>query len=438
MLLKIIIVVVLVGANAFFVAAEFALVKLRSRDVKTLVRNGNAAAKRVDMITSHLDSYLSSCQLGITLASLGLGWVGEPIVARLMEPLFIFFGISVDMVHFAAVPIAFVLITFLHITLGEQVPKMLAIKRFQATSLAVSLPLVYFTRIFKPFIWVLNSSSNQILRLFGIRAGGGHGEVPTEEELRELMLDSATVGALTRRERILLENVLDLDDKIARRFMVPRNRVFYINKNTSIEDQLNLVAKSAHSRFPLCDGDLDNIIGMIHTKDIFKAVTLDEQLTSLTEIARQPTYLPETISLDVLLRGFQENHALMSILVDEYGNTSGIITLEDVVEELVGPILDEFDVEPPLIVKIGPGKYEVDAVTPIEDVIKTCQIADVDTQSDTIGGLMIEMLGHIPAVNEKVDLEGHKITVLVAEPTRIRRVLIEKVLQEGQEVQKAS
>lgn len=427
MIWKITLVIFLVGANAFFVAAEFALVKLSGREVKSLVRNGIPGGKRVASIIEHLDSYLSACQLGITLASLGLGWVGEPIVARLLEPMFIFLGISVDMVHFAAVPIAFVLITFLHITLGEQVPKMLAIQRYQATSLFVSLPLITFTKLLKPFIWGLNTSSNKILRLFGIHSGSEHSEVPTEEELRELMIDSATMGSMTRRERFLLENVLDLDDKVARRYMVPRNQVLYVDKNDAIEEQLKVVAESAHSRFPLCNKGLDQVEGMIHAKDIFKAQILNKNLSSLSEIARRPTFLPETISLDVLLREFQENHTLMAILVDEYGVTSGVITLENVVEELVGPILDEFDTEPPLIVKIGPNKYEINAICTLEEVTDTCKIALDDSTFDTIGGLLIEKLGHIPEVNEKVTLGQHEFTVLEAEPSRIRRVLLEKL-----------
>ncbi len=427
MIWKIASVFFLVGANAFFVAAEFALVKLNSRDIKTLVRNGVPGAKRVASITEHLDSYLSGCQLGITLASLGLGWVGEPVVARLLEPMFVFFGISVDMVHFAAVPIAFILITFLHITLGEQVPKMLAIQRYQSTSTFVSLPLIWFTKLLKPFIWGLNTSSNKILRLFGVKSDGGHGAIPTEEELRELMLDSVTMGSLTRRERVLLENVLDLDDKIARRYMVPRNQVVYVDKNDPIEEQLKVVVESSHSRLPLCDGGLDHVVGMVHAKDIIKTLLHRQPPDSLLDLARRPTFLPETITLDVLLRKFQENHTLMAILVDEYGVGSGIITLENVVEELVGPILDEFDTEPPLIVKSGPNKFEIDAICPVEEVVETCQITLDETEFDTIGGLLIEKFDHIPEVNEKITIDQHTFTILEAEPARIRRVLLEKM-----------
>lgn len=432
MLAKAVLVLLLVAANGFFVAAEFALVKVRLSEIRILAQTGSRTARMVERIMGRLDAYLSACQLGITLASLGLGWVGEPLVARTLEPIFAALGIPESKVHFVAFPIAFALITFLHITAGEQAPKILAIQKYTPTARTVSFPLYFFYKIFQPFIWFLNAASNRMLRMIGIHLDTAHGSILTEDELRQVLLDSVAGGHLTRRERLIIENVLDLEEKTARRYMVPRNQIVYLNRKDTMVEKLRKAAASGRTRLPLCEGDLEHIIGIVHVKDIFQAMASGEELTALVGVTRKALFLPELITLDALLREFQKGKTPLAMLVDEYGVVSGMITLEDVLEELVGPIQDEFDSEPPLIVKKGPNRFEVEAICPIDEVAKQCGMElPEEVRSDTVGGLVTDLLGHIPEVGEKVHVGRHTIVVLAAQPTRVQRVLINGAVPES-------
>ena len=430
---KISLVLILVAANGFFVAAEFALVKLRLQEIKLLARKGSRTAQIAENIMIHLDAYLSACQLGITLASLGLGWLGEPLVATLIEPLFQFFGIPTEHVHFVAFPVAFLIITLLHITAGEQVPKILAIQKYKSTALAIALPLSIFYRIFQPLIWVVNTISNMMLKALGVGIVSEHQSAHTEEELRAILLESAAGGHLTRRERLVIENVLDLENKMARRYMLPRNQIAFLDKNDSIEEKLRKASESDHTRLPLCDGDLDHIIGIVHVKDVFRAMANKPKLTALVDLARKPTYRPETVTLDVLLKDFQKNHTILTLLVDEYGVVSGMLTLENVIEQLVGPIQDEFDEEAPLIEEKGPDQFQIDATCPVEEVMDQLMIDLPETDASTLGGLVIEQIGRIPDVDENLTLGPHEITILKAEPTRIQSILLTRGISEEQE-----
>jgi CBS domain containing-hemolysin-like protein len=425
-------VLLLVAANGFFVAAEFALVKLRLSEVRASAAAGSRSARLVESIVGRLDAYLSACQLGITLASLGLGWVGEPLVARSLEPLFHTLGIPAHKTHYVAFPLAFGLITFLHITAGEQVPKILAIRRHRSTSFAVSVPLAIFYRIFMPFIWILNSSSNLMLRGLGIRPTPEHGVSPSEDELRLLLVDSARSGHVTVRERLIMENVLDLEEKTARSCMLPRDRIAFIDRSDPIDKQLATAAESGYSRLPLCDEDLENIVGIIHLKDLFRAVGSGDKIEDLTPLARDVMFYPETLPLDRLLRELQQRHTMMAVLVDEYGIVSGIITLEMVLEELVGPIQDEFDSEPPLIVRKGPDVFEIDARCGLNEAKNWLALKLSGAGSDTIGGAVIDRFGYIPRVGEETTVGHHKITVLEADARRVRRLLVRKTEPSGE------
>jgi CBS domain containing-hemolysin-like protein len=429
-LLNIALVLLLVFINGFFVAAEFSLVKLRSSEVKLMVRTGSKTAKIVERLINRLDSYLSACQLGITLASLALGWVGEPLVARMLLPAFHLLAIPEKSVHLFAFPIAFVIITFLHITLGEQVPKILSIRKHRAVSLAVSIPLVVFHAVFKPFIWALNASSNAMLRVIGIRPGGEHGETPNEEELRQILYQSAELGYLKPRERFVMENLLDMEDKLARSYMVPRNHVVFINREDSMEDKLRLAAKSGHTRFPLCEGDLDHTVGILHIKDIFQLMTEEEPIEKLLTLTRKPLFFPETMRLDSLLIALQKKRTMMAMLVDEFGTFSGLITMENILEELVGSIEDEFDNEQPLFIKRGSDVYDVDALCPKETIVQLLKIDFPESRADTIGGVIMDLMGEIPEKGDKIEFSGHEVTITAAEPTRIMRMTIKKLKQE--------
>lgn len=428
MLWQILLVLALVGANGFFVAAEFGLVKVRMTEIEALASAESKSTVRARHILEHLDSYLSACQLGITLASLGLGWAGEPVVARLLEPVFKGLGLPADMVHYFAFPLAFMTITFLHLTVGEQAPKIGAIQKARATTLLVAYPLTVFYTVFKPFIWLINVSSNGMLRIVGLKQVSDHDQEITEDEVRTILTQSAAMGHLQAREMQIMESVLDLEDKIARRHMVPRHQIVYLDTRDSMREKLGIASRSGHSRIPLCEGGLEEIIGIVHVKDVFNAMTLGGELESLRQVAREPLFLPETIRLDSLLKKFQKSQTHLAILVDEYGAVSGMITLENVIEEMVGPIEDEFDAETPLVLKKGEGRFEVDALCPLDEFRDKCGV-DVQekTRVDTVGGMLGEALLHIPRVGEELVVGQYRITVIDSEPRRVKRVLVEQI-----------
>lgn len=430
--LELIFVFFLVLANGFFVAAEFALVKVRLSQIEHLAREGSFAARVARRVLSRLDAYLSACQLGITLASLGLGWVGEDVGKKMLHPALTALGFA-DAAQYLALPLAFVLITFLHISLGEQAPKILAIRAAQPTALVVSLPLTVFYKVLWPLIWVLHTASNLMLRLIGVRAVPPNEQMPTEEELRLILAESAAGGELSRRERLMMENVLDLEDKVTRQVMVPRRDIVFLSTRRSPQENLNVISESQYTRFPLCDGDLDRVIGMVHTKDVLGAIASGQPLPALTRLGRKLPFFPETMRLDVLLREFQRNRTHVAMVVDEYGTVSGMVTFEDVLEELVGPIQDEFDRELPMIIRRNNGRFLVDALCPLDDLVEACRMELPEVSSDTTGGLIVELLGHIPLPGEKVRLGRHELTVLDAEPTRVRRVEVQEIAGEDGE-----
>lgn len=428
--LEFIFVLLLVFANGFFVAAEFALVKVRLSQIEQLARQGSFTAKVTRRILHQIDAYLSACQLGITLASLGLGWMGESLGVKLLHPLLTAVGLP-GAAEYVALPLSFVVITFLHIALGEQAPKVMAIRAARPTALIVSVPLVAFYKVLWPFIWVLHEASNLLLRIVGVRAPTPGEQMPTEEELRLILSESAAGGQLSRRERLMMENVLDLEDKVTRQVMVPRRDIVSLNTRRTIQENLQVISESQYTRFPLCDGDLDRVVGMVHTKDVLGAISSGTPLTSLTRLARKIPVFPETMRLDVLLREFQRNRTHVAMVVDEYGTVSGMVTFENVLEELVGPIQDEFDRELPMIIRRNNGRFLVDALCPLDDLVDACHLdLPEGITSDTTGGLIVELLGHIPEAGEKLRLGRYEVTVLDAEPTRVRRVEVQEVESE--------
>ena len=426
-LLNFLIVLALALANGFFVAAEFALVKVRISQIEQEAKTGKLTARLAKSILGHIDAYLSACQLGITLASLALGWVGESTMGRMITPLALWLGFSEHTAHVLAFPIAFFIITFFHITLGEQAPKILAIRRARETTLVVSFPLWAFYNLLWPLIWVLHAASNLLLRLIGLKAAALGEDSHSAEELRLILAESAAGGELSRRERLMMENVLDLEDKVVRQVMVPRRDVVYLNTRRAMDENLRLLAESQYTRFPLCDGDLDRVIGMVHTKDVLAAIATGKKLSSLVKISRKIPFLPETMRLDVLMREFQKNRTHVAMVVDEYGTIAGMVTFENVLEELVGPIQDEFDRELPHIIRRASGKIIVDGLCPLDDFSEQLGVEIPEVSADTAGGMVIELLGHIPEEGERVRVGRHEIVVVEAEPTRIRRLEIIEV-----------
>ena len=342
----------LVAINGFFVAAEFALVKIRGSTLDELIRQRRPFAKTAKWLADRMDRSLSACQLGITMASLALGWVGEPAFARIVEPVFERLGIHNEaLMHTFSFIIAFTLITALHLVVGEQAPKIFAIRRPESMLLWCALPLKAFYTLSYPFLIALSWTTDIVLGWVGLDTHAEHGAPHTEAEIRTLLAEAHVVGNLTRSEHRLLNAVFEFDDMICRRVMIPRMDVVFVDINQPLSETLPLVQRTKHTRYPVCDGSLDNIIGVLHIKDLV-GIDCDSDL-DLHKLLRPPKTVPETLPISKLLRHFQSTHQLMAFVVDEHGTIVGAVTLENVLEEIVGPVEDEFDTEPPEIVPAG-------------------------------------------------------------------------------------
>jgi CBS domain containing-hemolysin-like protein len=414
----------LVLLNAFFVAAEFAMVRVRATRVQALAEAGDWKARAVMVIQRRIDAFLSATQLGITLSSLGLGWLGEPAFAHLLGPVFAALGIrSETIVRNASVAVAFAFITFLHIVIGELAPKSYAIRATERVALWAALPMRVFQAVFQPALWLLALASEATLRLVGVSAETSGELAHSEEELRMLLAESHRVGELSGAKRQLLENVIDYTGRTARHVMIPRADIAYLSLARSLDENLAVVTQSAHTRFPLVARDIDHVLGMVHVKDLFNR---REQLHSSEDLAalkREILFVPETRSLDALQRDFQQRRTHMAIVVDEYGGTSGLVTLENVIEEIVGEIQDEFDREPPSVQET-PAGLVFDGLTLIDDAgerlgIKLPETADVST----LGGLVAAHVGRIPRVGDRITLEGYQFAVVEMRGRRVTKIL---------------
>ena len=425
----------LIFINGFFVAAEFALVKVRTSQIDQLAEDGHWAAKLTSRALDHLDAYLSASQLGITVASLALGYAIEKIVKPIEGVLgrlgFEGHGTVGALSISAAGVIAFSFVTFLHMALGEQAPKSLAIRSAKTIALWTAPVLIAFYVVFFPLIWALNKASLLTLWLIGLGQPDQAELAHTEEELRHIVAESAGGGHLSRRERVMIENVLNLEEKTARRIMVPRPDVVYLSLSRPVEDNLRTVRQAGHTRYPLCEeDDLTTVKGIIHVKDLLRAYTSSNGRPDLRKIARKVPFLPETLRADQLLVEFQRERVHLAMLLDEFGSVVGMVTLENVLEQLVGPIQDEFDREPPPVTPLGDHVYEVDAALPLDVLSEECGVAVPETDAETAGGLVLDLLGRIARPGDAVTVDGHRLVVLQADPTRIRRLRVEPLRPE--------
>jgi CBS domain containing-hemolysin-like protein len=371
MALDIFITLFLVLLNGFFVAAEFAIVKVRSSQIEVREDINSNIAKTAKSIVSNLDAYLAATQLGITLASLGLGWVGESVTTNILLKLFHSLGIqlSENAAHNLAVPIAFATITILHITFGELAPKSIAIRYPANTTFSVALPLKIFYVIFRPFIWLLNGLANVILKIFGIHPVHGS-EIHSEEELKMIISESHEGGAIEETERDLIRNVFDFDDRRVWNIQTLRKNVTAIDVGLTLDEAINFAIKEGYSRYPVCDGTLDEIIGIIYTKDLMRTMIAPKKPDSVRPLLRKVNFIGESRLIKDLLKEFQKKHIQMAVVTNEIGEVSGIVTMEDILEELVGEIQDEYDNEKPYVEKTAPNKFIVNAHTNLSDINK--------------------------------------------------------------------
>jgi CBS domain containing-hemolysin-like protein len=420
----------LVFLNGFFVAAEFALVKVRASQIEIKAKTGSRVAKIAKHMTQHLDGYLAATQLGITLASLGLGWVGEEVMTKIVSNFFIF--INVDMSSSLATTIghvlAFAIITVLHIVFGELAPKSLAIQRPIGTTMGIALPLHFFYLIFRPFIWLLNGFANFILRLVGIATIGGHEAHHSSEELQYLLDQGKESGALETNEHELIKNVFDFNDRVVKNIMVPRTKISGIELNTPHKEVLDIIIREGYSRIPVYDETIDKIVGIVHAKDILPLLAENKECV-LKEIIRKPYFIPETKKINDLLSELQLKRIQIAIVLDEFGGTAGMVTAEDIVEELVGDIQDEYDEEKPIVEKLSLNEFIIDATASIYDVNEYLpHDLPEDGDYDTVAGLVSEIFGKIPDVGEASEFNGYLITILKKADQNVESVKLELVI----------
>jgi len=413
--------------NGFFVAAEFAIVKVRVSQIEIRARDGNFFAGIAKHILEHLDAYLSASQLGITLASLGLGWIGESVVANIVSEVATAMNIHMapEILHTVSIIIAFSIITVLHIVVGEQAPKTYAIRRSEAVTLAVAVPMRVFYVVFRPVVLLLNWMSNAMLGIAGIKAMGEH-DVHSPDELRYLIAESSKQGALELSEQELIDNVFEFTETIAEQVMVPRSKITALDSSLPIAELLDVVMNEGYSRLPVYSESIDTIIGIVYAKDLLTPMH-HRELIILQDILHAPYYVQEDVKLKRLLRDMQRDKVHIAVVLDEFGGTAGLLTLEDILEELVGNIQDEYDDEAPLHSNQQSGAIELDASIRIDEVNEI--LPEPLPESDdyeTLGGMVTSYAGRIPSAGDSVILERYECTVLSATSRRVERVLLTK------------
>lgn len=420
---------ILVLLNGVFVAAEFSLVKVRQSRLQQLVNEGNIRAKYALSVTNHLDAYLSATQLGITLASLGLGWTGEKAIAHLIiEPLFHLLHLDIGTISTTiSFIVSFALVTFLHIVLGELAPKSLAIQKPESAALWLSAPLLWFYKLFLPAIWLLNGAANLLLRLFGIQPAAEQ-DVHTEEEIRILMNQSARSGEIDKEEMEIFDNVFEFSGRVAREVMLPRTDMDCLFLSQSYEDNLKLVLETKHTRYPIAVEDKDQVVGFVHITDLLlpDGEERDREEKDLKRFIRPILNVPESMEISRVLRLMQKKHSQLAIVVDEYGGTAGLLTLEDIMEEIVGELHDEFDEHERPEVEYNGNVISVDGRMLIEDLDDLLGMNIEDDEVDSIGGWLFKKLEGSPVKGQQIIFGDYIFEVGEVDRLRIMRVHLKK------------
>jgi magnesium and cobalt exporter, CNNM family len=431
-LIGLVAVVVLIAANGFFVAGEFALVKIRATRINQLVEEGNRTAKVIQTQLAHLDRYIAATQLGITLASLALGWIGEPSLAHLIDPLFAWIGGSAAeaITHTIAVIISFTIITAGHIILGELVPKSIALQRPEAAVFFVSRPLQLFAQLFHPFIALMNGMGSAIVRLLGFQTAVEHANVHSAEELEMLVVQSRQGGAIDAQEEELLHHIFDFGEKTVQQVMVPRTEMVGVPISASLEEVLALFATEQYTRLPAYDGSIENIVGLVHLKDIFMQARMPTASFNLKSLLRPVLYATETTSIETLLSQMRSKRIHLAVVLDEYGATAGMVTLEDIVEEIVGEVQDEFDTREqgvrPEVEQMPDGTISVDGLMTLASFADLLGVKLPRSSAHTVGGYIFERLDRLPKVGDHISLEDYHLSVEELDGRRIARVHVRR------------
>jgi CBS domain containing-hemolysin-like protein len=425
--LRILAALLLVALNGLFVAAEFSLVKIRATQVDRLVEEGRTSAGLVKEATGRLDAYLAVCQLGITISSLGLGALGEPAVAAIIEPVLEPLGVEGGTLHFIAFVIGFSIISFLHVVFGELAPKTIAIQSSERTSLLVAPFMKFFYYLLLPATVVFNGTANAFTRLLGYPPASESDETHSEDEIRTLVTQSARQGMLERDEEGMISAVFELNDKTAREIMVPRPDVVAFPAETPVGDLISLSAQGRYSRYPVHETDsADRIIGAVHVKDVLRAVASDTTDSTKTarDLMRDVLTIPENRHIDDILEDLRNRDLQMAVVIDEWGSFEGVFTLEDIVEEIVGEIRDEFDEEEPAVKEMADGSYLTDGRISINEVNGTLGTDFESEDFETVAGLVLGHLGRIPETGDEVHIAGHFLRVDQTDGPRIAQILI--------------
>ncbi|WP_274853334.1 hemolysin family protein [Bacillus methanolicus] len=424
-IVNLILVAILIGLTAFFVASEFAMVKIRSTRIDQLVAEGNKNAIAAKKIISNLDEYLSACQLGITVTALGLGWLGEPTVEHLLHPLFEKLNLDESLVSILSFTFAFVLITFLHVVVGELAPKTFAIQKAESITMLCARPLMFFYKVMYPFIWALNGSARAFTKLFGFKPASEHEVAHSEEELRIILSESYERGEINQSEFKYVNNIFEFDDRLAKEIMVPRTEIVSVSKDDTIEDFLKMAKHEKFTRYPVAlEGDKDHIIGLVNIKEVLTDCIhgMDIKEKTIESYTKPIIQVIESIPIHNLLLKMQKERIHMAILMDEYGGTAGLVTVEDILEEIVGEIQDEFDIdEVPEVQKVQENHYIFDSKVLIDEVNDLLGTNIEEEDMDTIGGWMLTQNFDLEK-GESVVFGGYEFKVLEREEHYIKRI----------------
>ncbi|AFQ11560.1 TPA: hemolysin family protein [Bacillus pacificus] len=437
---NLVMVAILIAFTGFFVAAEFAIVKVRSSRIDQLVAEGKRGALAAKKVTTNLDEYLSACQLGITVTAMGLGWLGEPTIEKLLHPLFEKWNLNPSISSVLTFGLAFMIMTYLHVVVGELAPKTMAIQKAERVTLLLAGPLMMFYKVMYPFIWVLNGSARVVTGLFGLKPASEHEVAHTEEELRLILSDSYESGEINQAEYKYVNNIFEFDNRIAKEIMVPRTEIIGFYLEDSVEEHMKVIQNERYTRYPIFGEDKDDIIGMVNVKDFFIRYMTEDQkdLSSIRSYMRPIIEVMETTPIHDLLLQMQKKRIPMAVLYDEYGGTAGIVTLEDILEEIVGEIRDEYDEdEAPPIQHVNEQHIIVDGKVLISEVKDLFGLHIEEDDVDTIGG-WIMMQNHEIEEGQHVEAEGYEFKVLEKDAYQIKRVEIRKMEQEQEEEKAAT
>lgn len=426
LLIQLVIALLLVLLNGFFIATEFALMNVRERRLDTLASQGKVSARIAIKITKKLEAYVSTCRIGITMTSIGLGWLAGPAIVSMIEPLLINFNMHDRLVTLLGYAIAFAIIAIFHYIMSQQIPKIIAVQKSEQVTLWSAIPISLFHKVMLPLVWVMNKVSSFVLNKAGLKSSIDHDLAHTEEEIIALVQESHDNGNIDKTELLLVDKVFQFTETVGREIMIPRTELSCLYANKPFAENLKISSQEMRTRYPVCDPDKDNIIGFVHIKDLLKASAAKRD--NIRSIIRPLMSVPETMPISIMLKQMQKKRTEIALLFDEYGGTSGIVTMEDILEELVGEIYDEFDHDRPSIVKKDLHTHSVDGLLNIDEFNEYFGLEIVTDDYDTIGGWVYSQLDALPRINQRVYYKNYEMIVDEVDHNRVSRIIVKETI----------